>query len=815
MRHLLLLTALLAATTVRGALPVIPAPKSVVEGAVRPSVRFSALHFSGSAEQAPYAAVLDEIEALADTAAARPLVVELVVAERAAKEHLRRYVPEAGHEVLHRDLYGLRLTGDTARLVAATEAGGHCALQTLKQLLRAGYARETVVTDWCDLRQRIFMDDISRGAVPTPEQLRRQIRYLAELKYNAAMYYIEHVVRTESHPDFAPADGSLTLDEIRDLGRYAASYGIELIGNFQSFGHFENILAHERYRPLGDTETMISTTDPRARKFLSEVLGELCDAFPSAQFNVNCDETWDIGNGRSRERVRQVGRERFYADHIRFLRDELRRRGKRTMMWSDMVLKYPRLLDLLPRDIVLLTWNYDARDDFSAWLDPLRGREFLVCPGVHSSGRMVPDMRAAEGNRRFIAQGYAAGARGALLTSWDEGALHCYHHLCYGIAQAAETMWDTRRTQVDDDFRARYETLRFGAPNGFTKLCDAMMRLGDLPMLSGMNDRIYYQRFTPQPGRPLTVDLAQLRTADSIARACSGAFDECPATSARAEIDAWHYAADSYRLIAGSRLRMARIAELYAGGTREGLAEAVAHCDTLQQLTASLRADFSRLWLYENRHHSYDRGIRTYREKAAEIERVRDILADALRRLDSRQPLPTPAEAGLEVRDRQNGYMCFWLTTGPFTGCEPDADPEGVRSSVPTPGLKFVADGREYKWTKTESFDGLTMDGNRFYTSGGDATMYAWALLTSPDEREVDLLVGYAGRLTLCCNGEPVYAGPVENAYAPDSHRIRLRLRAGENHLLVKLRQEVPEWMFSCIVEGAVVSSRKHKYTID
>lgn len=815
MRRLLLLLCMLAATGAQAALPVVPAPKRVVESAPRTPRRFSALHFTGTPDRAPYAAVLGEIVALADTAAAKPFFVELTVEARAAKEFLHRHAPGAEPDVLHRDFYGLQLASDTARLVAATEAGGRCALQTLKLLLRAGYARDAVVADWCDLNERIFMDDISRGAVPTMAQLKRQIRYLAELKYNGAMFYNEHVIRVESHPDFAPCDGRLTLDEVRELDRYAAAYGIELIGSFQSFGHFENILSHARYRHLGDTETMISTTNHEARAFLAEVLGELCEAFSSPRFNLNCDETWDIGNGRSRQRVERIGRERFYAEHIRFLRDILRRHGKQPMIWGDMVLKYPQLLDLLPRDVVLLTWNYDARDDYSAWLEPLRGREFFVCPGVHSSGRMVPDMRAAEGNRRFVAQGYAAGARGALLTSWDEGALHCCHHLCYGIALMAETMWDTRRTRVDDDFRTRYETLRFGAPNGFTTLCDAMMQLGDLPLLSGMNDRIYYQRFTPQPGRPLTVDLRPLRTADSIARNCSSALRGCRAARAREEIDAWQYAADGYRLIARSRLGMARIAALYADGSREALTQAVACCDTLRQMICSLEAGFSRLWLHENRFHSYDRGIGAYREKRDEVERIRAVLTDALRRTDSGTPLLPPAEAGLEVCDRQNSYMCFWLTTGPFEGHVPGLAAVEAQDAAPTPGQKFVFEDTEYKWTKTESLDGLAMDGNRFYRAGGRATMYAYAQLNSPCARQIDLLVGYAGRLTLFCNGERVWTGAVENAYTPDCHRIPLRLQAGENRLMVELRQEVPEWLFSCIVEGAVVTSRKHKYTLE
>lgn len=819
LRHLLLLVATFATASIaRCAIPVLPVPKHITEGTETGPRRFNALRIESTDALAPYRAIIEEIEAFADTSAHRPFVVQLTRSERASRRFLQRYAPEAPRTALDKEFYGLTVTGDTARIVASTEAGGRHALQTLKQLLRAGYARDLEIADWCNLPLRIFMDDISRGAVPTMAQVKRQIRDLAELKYNAMMFYVEDVIRVESHPDFAPTDGHFTLDDVREIGRYAASYGIDLIGNFQSFGHFEHILAHERYQDLGDTETMISTTDPRARKFMKEVLGELCEAFPSCYFNVNCDETWDIGNGRSRERVEVVGKERFYADHIRFLHDILRRHGKTMMMWADMVLKYPKTLDMLPKDIVLLTWNYDARDDFSGWIRPLQGHRLLVCPGVHSSGRMVPEMRAAEGNRRFIAQGYEEGAEGALLTSWDEGALHSCHHLCLGVAQAAETMWDTRRTTVDDDFARRYEIVRFGRENGFVAACRELMRLGDLPLLNGMNDRIYYQRFTPEPNRPLNIDLGQLRTADSIARRCSESFRQALSDHNHTEIEAWIYAAESYRFIARSRLDMARIAELYAEATREALTEAVALCDTLHRQVLELENRFSQLWLYENQYHSYEQGIEAYSEKQHEIARIRTILTQGIRSLDSGYPVPPSAETGLEVRDRQNNYMCFWLTTGPFSGYETDddilAEAGGECNVAPTPGLRFRLGQNEYKWTKTESLNGLTMDGNEFYRSGGDATMYAYAQLTCERACDIELLIGYAGRLTLFCNGERIYRGEISNGYAPDSHRIALHLHEGTNHLLVKLRQEVPEWLFSCIVEGASVSSRKHKYTV-
>lgn len=800
---------------VREVPPILPAPKIAVPGIGRQPRRFAALRFDPSGDPAPFAAVVGELEALADPAAGGQFVIRLSRSRREMKALLDRHAPAAPADAASRECYTLELAGDTARIVAPAEAGGRHALQTLKQLLRSGYDRDLTVVDWCDLPQRIFMDDISRGAVPTMEQAKRQIRDLAELKYNGAMFYIEHVVRSELHPDFAPADGCFTLGEVREIARYAASYGIELIGSFQSFGHFEQILAHDRYRDLGDTESMISTTDPRARRFLEEVIGELCEAFPSDRFNVNCDETWDLGAGGSRERVEAVGKERFYAEHILFLREVLRKHGKQLMMWSDMVLKHPGILALLPPDVILLTWNYDARESYAAWLEPLRGRRFLVCPGVHSSGRMMPDMRAAEGNLSFIGEGQKAGAEGAVLTSWDEGALHSCHHLCYGIARAAEAMWDTARTTADPTFRDRYERIRFGAPNGALACIDDLMELGGLAMFNGMNDRIFYQRFAPQPGRPLTIDLRQLRQADSIVRSCGEALDNCRAARNRTEIEAWRHAIDSYRFVVEARLRMARIAALYAAGTRDSLVTALAHCDTLQLQAERLKSRFSALWFYENRYHSHDRGMRAYAEKRNEIDRVRTTLEQALRRTDSGlAPLPA-SEAGLEVIDRQNAYMCFWLTAGPFDDEAAEEVPAEAAAAEPTPGGRFTIGGREYKWTKSESLNGLTMDGNACCASNGRASLYAYARLTSPCERDIDLLVGYAGKLRLYNNGVCLYDGAIETAYAPDRRRIRIRLRAGENRMLIRLQQEVPEWLFSCIVEGAAVHARKHKYVIE
>ncbi len=73
--------------------------------------------------------------------------------------------------------------------------------------------------------------------------VKQQIERMAELKINYLSFYIEHVVQPASYPDFAPANGKLTIAQIKELSAYAAKYHAQLIGSFQSFGHFDKILA--------------------------------------------------------------------------------------------------------------------------------------------------------------------------------------------------------------------------------------------------------------------------------------------------------------------------------------------------------------------------------------------------------------------------------------------------------------------------------------------------------------------------------------------------------------------------------------------
>ena len=188
-------------------------------------------------------------------------------------------IPPGGKELFRKEGYVLEILEKKINIRAVNLTGLFYGLQSLKQLFIGNRANKRIdgvrIIDWPDYEFRGVMDDISRGPIPTLEFMKYQVRRMSELKYNRLMYYIEHVIKTEKHPEFAPVNGALTLDEIKELLEYAKMYKITLVGSFQSFGHFENILAHPKYAHLGERGKLLSPALEESYELLSDIYSEL------------------------------------------------------------------------------------------------------------------------------------------------------------------------------------------------------------------------------------------------------------------------------------------------------------------------------------------------------------------------------------------------------------------------------------------------------------------------------------------------------------------------------------------------------------
>jgi hypothetical protein len=387
------------------------------------------------------------------------------------------------------DGYTLRILPDGVEIEAATDAGAYYAVQTLRQwlaiqgpVLSCGEA-----VDSPDFTRRAVYLDCSRGKVPTVDTVRRLIEHLASCKINELQLYVENVFTFRRHPDIGRGFDPFTPEDLFSIQEHARLHHVRFVPSLTSFGHFERILMLPPYRALGEFPghygmpggTTLCPTDPRSIRLVEEMYDEYLPLFDALDFNACCDETWELGKGRSADRARRVGVGRLYLDHLLRLHRLCLKHGKRMNVWADIVLDHPETIPELPRDLVLLNWDYHAHGLRipKTRLVTEAGFSCVVCPGTHAWQSHGTRMRAAMDNVRvFAAEGRRRGADGLMQTDWgDRGHRNPLGVSLHGFAHAAAHAWNGRA--VDEAaFTERFARRWFGSAGG--AVADALRDLG-------------------------------------------------------------------------------------------------------------------------------------------------------------------------------------------------------------------------------------------------------------------------------------------------------------------------------------------------
>ena len=98
----------------------------------------------------------------------------------------------------------------------------------------------------------------------------------------------------------------------------------------------------------------LAVTEPGSLKLVQELYDELLPNFSSRQVNIGGDETYDLGQGKSKALVEEKGVGRVYLDFLMSLYREIKARGRTMQFWGDIIVKYPELVAELPRDAIAL-----------------------------------------------------------------------------------------------------------------------------------------------------------------------------------------------------------------------------------------------------------------------------------------------------------------------------------------------------------------------------------------------------------------------------------------------------------------------------
>lgn len=210
---------------------------------------------------------------------------------------------------------------------------------------------------------------------------------LAAWGFDTVVIEIEDKLKFSRHPTISHPE-AFSKEAMGQLVATCRAHGIDVVPMVQSLGHAEYVLSKPEYSALRESLEIDSQYDPlsdAARALILDLFDEVIECMrPGQFFHMGGDETWSLGQSpRCAERVRQIGIGGLYLEHMMPLFEHLHRRGLRPVIWADMVLSHPEIIDKLPRYVVLMDWDYWTEEERPASIiiwggDPQTGRNILV-----------------------------------------------------------------------------------------------------------------------------------------------------------------------------------------------------------------------------------------------------------------------------------------------------------------------------------------------------------------------------------------------------------------------------------------------------
>lgn len=224
--------------------------------------------------------------------------------------------------------YELKVTPDTIQIVAPSGMGVFYGLQTLRQLVIDNQrVRSTRITDKPVFRHRGFLLDCSRHFW-SKEFIKKQMDAMAYFKLNRFHFHLvdgggwrleidkypELIEKSayRSHWDWdqwidhgrqfrniterkTSYGGYYTKQDIRELVQYAKERYITIIPEIEMPGHNNEVMAvYPELSCVGETQTFrgfdLCVGNPKTFTFLTDVLTEVMELFPSEYIHVGGDE---------------------------------------------------------------------------------------------------------------------------------------------------------------------------------------------------------------------------------------------------------------------------------------------------------------------------------------------------------------------------------------------------------------------------------------------------------------------------------------------------------------------------------------------
>lgn len=330
------------------------------------------------------------------------------------------------------------------------------------------------VTDHPDMPNRGYYQDISRGRIPTLDSLKEMADWLCRAKINEWQLYVEHTYLFRHESEAWREDTPLTAEDIMALDAYCQERCIQLVPSIASFGHMYLLLAtktHAHLCEMPDSEKdfsynyfhemrhyTVNVSHPDSMDFVKKLILEFLPLFKSRMVNICCDETFDLGKGRSKALAEEKGgSHQLYVDFVSAMCQWLLEMGYTPQIWGDILVHDPASYTAIPKGTICLNWGYapDQREEDMKCLAEMGAVQY-ACPGVGTWNQWIPLFHDSFLNiQRMCGFAHKYNAIGLLNTDWGD-----FGHICNpwfslpGILYGAAFSWHADDLSFEEVNRA-------------------------------------------------------------------------------------------------------------------------------------------------------------------------------------------------------------------------------------------------------------------------------------------------------------------------------------------------------------------------
>lgn len=264
---------------------------------------------------------------------------------------------------------------------------------------------------------------------------------------NTLIFQIDYNYQYKSHPELV-AEHAFSEAQIKSLVRACRAAGVKLIPLLNCLGHQSWAKANHKlltvYPEFDETPGLYPgnkdiycrsycPNHPDVHRVVFALLDELATVFETDAIHVGMDEVFLIGESTC-PRCKGADKAELFAQEVRTLRDFLATKNVRLWLWGDRFLdgrttgfgeweasmnNTHRAIDLVPKDIVVCDWHYDAPLPTPTYFAQ-KGFEVVICSwnksavGVAEAEEMIRARAANHGNK--------LGPRllGVMVTNWGK-----------------------------------------------------------------------------------------------------------------------------------------------------------------------------------------------------------------------------------------------------------------------------------------------------------------------------------------------------------------------------------------------------------